>query len=491
MQRELVRLAGRRRERLRLPEVPARQHRVVAAEIGRFAHFADRVGAVLARFAREQHDELLACPFDQLGRALEHRGARIAAGGVPRRLRVRSVRKRRIDLFLTGIDDRADRATMVGRIDDLPRASLPYADRGRRGPARCRSRLECRVQRRHRRLVREAQAARIPTFGSEEVARQRQRGIGHASLRAHTRRRIGDDVRDRHSDVADAIDERRVRAVFEEPPYKVRQQVLMAADRGVDTAGDAQLVGGDNLVVQGLAHAVQALEFERVWREPRLFCPLDDRRGSVRVVGGEHREERAVPAGAAEHALRAGEEGHVGVCFAREHRIGVESQDLRPLDLGVPVRAFDQPHRNTQAAFRGERDQPFDHAQRALLIRLYGESQTLPAGERRVAPEPREDFERELESLRFFRVDGHADAVCLGDLRERGQRRRELGENASVLRVLVSGMQRRELDRNARLGEDRRALLAREPDGGDRVGVGGVIARGVGGGQRRLAEHVE
>ena len=63
------------------------------------------------------------------------------------------------------------------------------------------------------------------------------------------------------------------------------EQVLVSADRRVDAAGRVELAVADDLVVQRLAHAVQALELERGGRRRRR------RRGDrVGVVGGELRD---------------------------------------------------------------------------------------------------------------------------------------------------------------------------------------------------------
>ena len=72
---------------------------------------------------------------------------------------------------------------------------------------------------------------------------------------------IGDEVVDRHARIGDAVDERGVGAVLEQPADKIGEQGLVRADRRVDPARSIELVAADHLLVQRFAHAVQALEF--------------------------------------------------------------------------------------------------------------------------------------------------------------------------------------------------------------------------------------
>ncbi len=154
------------------------------------------------------------------------------------------------------------------------------------------------------------------------------------------------DLRDRRFLVGQAIDEGRIGAVLQQTPHEIRDQVCVRADRRVDAAGHAQLVAADHLLVDGLAHAVQALELVELTRGRG-----DAHRGDgLRVVGGELRIERA-PVG--EQQAKAGEIGHIGMELAREHGIVGKPALLRPLDLAVPVGALHQAHRNLLACVAG------------------------------------------------------------------------------------------------------------------------------------------
>ncbi len=75
--------------------------------------------------------------------------------------------------------------------------------------------------------------------------------------------RIGHQVVDLDARIANAVDERRVGAVLEQPANEVRQEVTMAADRRVDAAGDMRAAAArKHAAVERFAHPVQPLEFE-------------------------------------------------------------------------------------------------------------------------------------------------------------------------------------------------------------------------------------
>ena len=91
------------------------------------------------------------------------------------------------------------------------------------------------------------------------------RGCGFTARRASPRDRVGDDLVDRFVLVDDAVDERGVGAVFQEPPHQIGEQILVAADRRIDPARKVHLVGADDFAIERLAHAVQALELPISW----------------------------------------------------------------------------------------------------------------------------------------------------------------------------------------------------------------------------------
>ena len=455
VKRELVGFPGGGWKRQGLGEMLARKMRVIAAEIRGFANFADRIGARFSSFAREQDDKLVQVALDEIGRTVEHRGPRRPARRVPRRLRCGCAGKGCLDLRLVGIDNRADHALQIRGIDDFTRKAFHAraADQRCRRPFPGGVRRESIVQRCHRLLVREAHAARVDALRNKQVARKRQHGIRRSAACTHARHGIGDDVVDRNRGVRDAVDKRGVGSVFEQPAHQIGKQVLVTAHWRIDPAGDAELFRRDDRLVHRIAHPVQPLEFEFGLRQRNLVCTLDNRRGGVRIVRREHGIERLRARRCSEHAMRAREIRHVGVRLAREHRVIFQTLHLCALDLGIPVRSLDQPHRNPQTDLGVQRGEPVDHCQRAFLVPLDREAQPFPAAQGRIAPNASEDFQGKLEALGFLGVDGHSDLMRPGDLREARQRGDELGEHARPLRDLIARVQRRQLDRNARLRE--------------------------------------
>ena len=165
------------------------------------------------------------------------------------------------------------------------------------------------------------------------------RGCGLIDMLAHARHRIGDQLVDRRRLVDDAVDERGVGAVLQQPPHQIGQQILVAADRRIDARGACPACPAPTTsLVERLAHAVQALELEVA----AVARHLQHGRERVGVVGRELRIEGA--RGSASSLLRAGEIGDIGRGLAREHGIARQAALLAPLDLAVPIGALDQPH---------------------------------------------------------------------------------------------------------------------------------------------------
>src|SRR3546814_12860338 len=79
--------------------------------------------------------------------------------------------------------------------------------------------------------------------------------------------------------------------------------------------------------------------------------------------------------------------------------------DLGALDLGVPVRALDQAHRDEAAVAAGEVGDPVDHDRRALEVRLDDDAKAVPAGQRRVPPRGFEHVPRQFQAVGFLRPE--------------------------------------------------------------------------------------
>ena len=125
-------------------------------------------------------------------------GARLAAGGVPRRLRAHRHRQREVDIVECGVGDDAQFSRAMRGLENLARcAAGPRAALDQRpgSPLRSSPRRECCVERRHRRLVGEGRSrasSRAPAGTARAAAAAS--GLGIAPPRARARDRIGDDV---------------------------------------------------------------------------------------------------------------------------------------------------------------------------------------------------------------------------------------------------------------------------------------------------------
>ncbi len=130
VQLDLVALAGRAGQRHRPGEIGAGAHGVVAQEIDRLAQLRDGVGDGLAGFADAEGEHIGLRAFQQIGGALQARGA-VARG------RHRPVFERALgaadgigDLVRRRVDHLADGLARVGGIDD----GLRLAGRAREPP---------------------------------------------------------------------------------------------------------------------------------------------------------------------------------------------------------------------------------------------------------------------------------------------------------------------------------------------------------------------
>jgi hypothetical protein len=259
----------------------------------------------------------------------------------------------------------------------------------------------------------------------------------------------------------------------------------MRADRRINAARAVELVVADDLFVERLAHAVQALEFVL---SGRVIRPRESHHGGerLRVVGGELRIDGVRRR---EQFSRAGQIGNIGVDLAGIDREIGHPVQLSAFDLAVPIGALDEP--NHQAAARPPReiDQHVYDLSAPLSVGLNDEAEAVPAGEFGIKRQRCQEIERQVEPLRFLGVDVEADIVGLRQHGEPLHGGQKLVHHARLLRARIARMQRRQFDRDAR-PLIRPAPGRRPPDGVDRLLVIGVIARGVMRGRRRFAQHV-
>ena len=349
--------------------------------------------------------------FEKVGGAAQHRRP---LGGRDRgesgRGAVAKVERRGDLVGARGAGEADDVASVGGVLDRLAR--LVRRGAGRKGaPCRPGARVQSVGERGQASFVRQVEPARVQAVGRIEVARRGDLVMRRAERldRASGRGRIGDEIVDGEARVGDAVDERGVGAVLEQAADQIGEQRLVRADRRIDPAGPVELVAADHLLVERLAHAVQALEFVLAAIE---IGPGEDERGSerLRIVGGELRIDRV---GRGEQFARAGEIAHIGVDLAGEHRKAVEAVDLRALDLRIPIGALDEADHEAAARAAGEIDQPVDHRRAALAIGLDDEAEPVPAPEVRIERERFEQVEREIEPVGLLGVDVEADVIEL------------------------------------------------------------------------------
>ena len=111
---------------------------------------------------------------------------------------------------------------------------------------------------------------------------------------------------------------------------------------------------------------------------------------------------------------------------------------------------FHEPHHEPQTALPRNRDDVRNRIQRARLIGLNREAQALPMPVPGRAFRQRfEHVERKLETLAFFGIDREIDAGTRRALAQHPCARHEFAQHARALRVFVTRIERRELDRNA------------------------------------------
>ena len=480
-----------------IAEVIACLRRVVAQEVHRLAHFGNGVGEGLTGFTYQQAHQLLHFRFHLVGGAIEHGGALGRQGRLPDLPAGYRAEHGVANILLAGFMHIANDVTVVRRVAYRLRfAQLRrFATKQRHGLV---SVVGAAQQRRGQRTE-AVFVGQVDSFGVQAgVAIQRTWQSNArvwqakaAFLRSHLLDllyRVEHQLLDRDAVVGDTVDERGVRAVFQQTTHQISQQGFMAAHWGVDTARTVQLAIGNlahHLLVQRLAHAVQALELI-LTGVVVLPGQLVDGRQRVGVVGGELRVDGFRHG---QQLARAGDVGNIGVRLAGIHRVAFQAFDLGALDLAVPVRAFYQTDHQAMAAALGQVDDVVDHIRAALLVGLDDEADTVPAGQGRVEAQALEQIEGDLQAVGFFGIDVQADVVLLGQLGQAEQDRVQLVHHAVVLGAAVTWVQGGELDRDARAFVDATAVRGLA-DGMDGLLVGRQIAFGVFIGQRGFTEHV-
>ena len=362
---------------------------VVAQEIHRLTQFRLGIHLGLACLAGQQGENLAGMRLVEIGGAVERRGAGLGVllprgrggqGGV--------------DIGGAGGGDGADLRAGggVGRGQRVVRRGRAR-DQRRGGPEVVAERAARGVEIGQHRQVAQILPARIHPFGQEQVGAGLQVGQGDLVKGIGGHGFGGDGF------VHDLVDERAVRAVFQQAPHEIGQQVAMRANRRVDAAAGAVLVFDD--VVQRLAHAVQALEFKGV----AVVGHMQDGRHGVRVVGGELRIDAV---GHRQQLARIGDVGHIRRGLGGEHRKARHAHDLRAFDLGIPIGALDQPHHDLAIEPFGHRIKRVDHRTGAGAIGLHDDAEALPSRKRGLGEDGFNHLKRQRQAVGFLGVDVEA-----------------------------------------------------------------------------------
>ncbi len=283
--------------------------------------------------------------------------------------------------------------------------------------------------------------------------------------------RVTDDVGGGDVVIEQLIDEGTVGAVFQKPPDEIGQKITMGADRGVNPAGITLFFPDQPM--QRFAHAVQTLKLKGLVRTPR---ERHDRRHCMGVVGGKLRIKMLTPC---KQLLCAGQVGKVCASFAGENGVGLKPHDLGPLDLGIPVGAFDQTDHDAPLSAFCEGIEPVNDRCGIQVIRLHHHAKALPVGECRLIQERLDNVQGQVEPLTLLGIDVKAHRGTSRELRKCANPAQEFRHDPPAFPMLKARVQCRQLDRDSGVLTDgcRRAARRKRRDC---LGVRQVIAPGIG-----------
>ena len=469
---------------------------VVAQKVHGFANFGHGVAGALARFTHQQAQQGLHALFQQVGGAQQGGCALRGWRGGPGGCSGLGVRQGLVDVGRSGFLHLAHHVVVISGVAHGLGGACGHVS-GQQG--RCCPGLACCGLQRggqlgQRVFVRQIQPARVAAVGAIQRCWQRNARVGQTGgaflgcLLIHHLHGALHQLIQRNGFVGNAVHEGGVGAVFEQAAHQVGQQRFVRAHGGVDAAGAAQLAsrdGAHHLLIQWLAHAVQALE---------LVLPGVVVAARQMVDGGQCfsvvRGELGVHSlGRGQQLLGAGDVRNVGVHLAGVDGVVREAIHLGALDLAVPVRALHQAHHQAALGAASQVHHVVDDEGAALLVGLDDEANAVPAGQRGLVAQALQQVQRQLQPVGFFGVDVQANVVLLGQHRQAQHQRVQLVHHAAKLRTAVSRVQGRELDGDAGAFVDAAPGrgLANRVDG---LLIRGVVALGVFAGQRCFAQHV-
>ncbi len=186
---------------------------------------------------------------------------------------------------------------------------------------------------------------------------------------------------------------------------QISQQRFVRANRSIDTARPVKLVRSHNLLIQRLAHAVQALEFVLAKLEITTRHAVYSG-GCIGVMRGELRKNLRR---SGQKLAGASQIANIGMCLSGEHRKPLKPIHLRPLDLAVPIRTLHQAYHQPAVRPAREVNQKVDHERRTLLIGLNHKAHPIPPAKPLVEAERFQQVEREFQAIR----DGRGRAMFL------------------------------------------------------------------------------
>ena len=425
----------------------ARLRGIIAAEIHRLAHIAQRIGNSLLRFLDQHRHQLFAALLHQIGEFLQTGSALVDRGHRPVAERPVAI----VDTFI-----------------DILLAAQRHGDRLAQTLGQALQIL----------AVFQIQPDAVLALGHEQVLRQRDAGVARTAYGLDLVHRVRQQLILIHVAGGELMHKARIGAIFQQSPDEIGQQIGMAANRRIGAHAIALVAR--HALVQSLAHAVQALEFVPVLGQAGLGRPVQQRGDGQRIMGRESGHQMA----AADHLARAGQIADIGGDLAGKQREIAESHFLRMLDLGVPIGTLDQPRVDLAAGLRAKRIGPFHDREAALGIGLDGHAETVPSFQRGMARDIANDVQADHQPLGFLGIDGQRHAGFAAPQR---QIEHHLGNDrdadARACR-LIARMQRGELDRDA-------VSIARSARHIGGMAIGFEIAIGIVHRARRLAQHVE
>ena len=137
------------------------------------------------------------------------------------------------------------------------------------------------------------------------------------------------------------------------------------------------------------------------------------------------------------------------MALARKNRITLKTLLLPALYFCIPICSLHKAHRNSTPHVPGNVPEISNDIGGPALIRLYGNPETLKAVQRFVPINPLKNVQRDLEPVRLFGVDSNANAKSGRLLRQLKKLRYKLAHDAIMLRIFVTGIQRRQFYRDA------------------------------------------